>query len=299
MESMFIGNQKANEMVHQFFVALQEGKTVFPFLLLSWRAHVWKTTCVEQEIHQMLGEYTATDYVALYDLQEQLTKEHSIKIEAPRGEEYISFDEKSYCNRWIREVTYRLSRAPLGKRKVVYLENIERMTTAAANALLKSFEEPLPWRLIIASTSDHEGLLDTIRSRALIVPFHLVSADELREAIQTNHPTLDSKTQQFVTAFSLGAWGLIEQLLSSPDIVERVDMYAALATWFARPTVIHEQMQRLQWVAERGQLEQLIDALLYAWNLPSDLLVRIKKLLQSNVGQDNILFLWCVESLRK
>jgi hypothetical protein len=38
--------------------------------------------------------------------------------------------------------------------------------------------------------------------------------------------------------------------------------------------------------------------LLYAWAWTNDLLVRIKKLLQSNVGQDNILFLWCVESIR-
>lgn len=88
---------------------------------------------------------------------------------------------------------------------MVYLENIERMTIAAANALLKSFEEPLPGRLIIASTSAAESLLDTIRSRALLVPFQLVGSEELRAAITSHYPTLDTKTQQFVTAFSLGA----------------------------------------------------------------------------------------------
>jgi hypothetical protein len=76
-------------------------------------------------------------------------------------------------------------------------------------------------------------------------------------------------------------------------------MYDAIVTRFAHPTSIQEQLVRLQWVAEHGQLEQLIDALLYAWAWTNDLLVRIKKLLQSNVGQDTILFLWCVESLRK
>lgn len=192
---------------------------------------------------------------------------------------------------------HRLSRAPLGNRKVVYLENIERMTTPAANALLKSFEEPLPGRLIIASTTSPEILLDTIRSRALLVPFHLVGSEELREAITSHYPTLDTKTQQFVTAFSLGARGLIDQLLSSPDIADRVSVYDALVKRFYRPTVIHEQMSRLQRVAERGQLNQLIDALLYAGVGSSDLLVHVKKFLESNVGQDNILFWWCMESL--
>ncbi len=295
---MFVGNTQAKEILHEFFRALGSGKTVFPFLLLSWRAHVGKTTCVEQEVADFLGQYMSTDYIALPDLHEQLWKDHAIKIEAPRGEEYMTIEEKSYCNRWIREVTHWLSRAPLGQRKVVYLENIERMTTAAANALLKSFEEPLPGRLIIASTTSPDSLLDTIRSRALLVPFHLVDKDELQRALQEHYPQLSSKTQAFVVAFSLWAWGLIEQLLVSTDIDEWVEMYDAITGRCARPTLIHEQMQRLQWVAERWQLEQLLDALLYAgvWN--SDLLVRVKKLLQSNVWQDNILFWWCVEQIR-
>jgi replication-associated recombination protein RarA len=296
---MIVGNMQASEMIHQFFRALQEGKTVFPFLLLSGRSHLGKTTIVEKEIKELLWAYMSTDYVALYDLHEQLGKEHSIKIESPRGEEYLTLDEVAYCNRGIREVTHRLSRAPLGSRKVVYLENIERMTTAAANALLKSFEEPLPWRLIIASTSSVESLLDTIRSRALIVPFHLVTAEEVQQAIAQHYPTLENKTQQFVTAFSLGARGLLDQLLASPDIAERIEVYDALVRRFAHPTTIQDQMSRLQWVAARGQVEQLIDALLYAGSWSVDLLVQVKKLLQSNVGQDNILFWWCVESLRK
>jgi len=45
------------------------------------------------------------------------------------------------------------------------------MTTSAANALLKSLEEPLPGRVIIASTTNYKKLLDTIISRALIVRF--------------------------------------------------------------------------------------------------------------------------------
>lgn len=296
---MIIGNLQAQDMVHQFFSALQKGQTVFPFLLVAWRAHLGKTTVVEHALKQFLGQYYTTDFIALYDLHELLGKDHALRIEALHGEETLTINDHVYCNRGIREVTQWLARAPLWSRKVVYLENIERMSIAAANALLKSFEEPLPWRLIIASTTSPESLLDTIRSRALLVPFHLVGSNELREAIHRVYPALTTKAQQFVTDFSLGARWLIDSLLSSPDIDEWIEVYAMIVNWIASPTSIQEQMSRLQWVAERRQLEQLIDALLYAWIGSSDLLVRVKKLLQSNVGQDNILFRWCMECVRK
>lgn len=44
----------------------------------------------------------------------------------------------------MRELQQRLARAPMGDWKIVYIENMERMTNQAANALLKSLEEPLP-----------------------------------------------------------------------------------------------------------------------------------------------------------
>ncbi len=69
---MIFGNEQARDLLHQFFGALQEKKTAFPFLLLTGRPHVGKTTCLEQEIRQFLGSYMSTAYVALYDLHEQL-----------------------------------------------------------------------------------------------------------------------------------------------------------------------------------------------------------------------------------
>jgi DNA polymerase III delta prime subunit len=45
------------------------------------------------------------------------------------------------------------------------------MTTQASNALLKTLEEPLPDRIIIATSSNPNYLLDTIRSRATIIQF--------------------------------------------------------------------------------------------------------------------------------
>ena len=59
------------------------------------------------------------------------------------------------------------------------IENIDRMNAAAMNAFLKTCEEPLPNRVIIATTVNKSLLLDTIVSRAVTIPFFDYSEDEL------------------------------------------------------------------------------------------------------------------------
>ena len=59
--------------------------------------------------------------------------------------------------------------APAGDTKILLIEHIDRATIGATNALLKSLEEPLSHRFIIASTRNKDALLPTILSRALLI----------------------------------------------------------------------------------------------------------------------------------
>jgi DNA polymerase III delta prime subunit len=63
----------------------------------------------------------------------------------------------------------RLSYAPAGDIKILLIEHIDRVSGGAENALLKSLEEPLPYRIVIASTTNKDLLLPTILSRALLI----------------------------------------------------------------------------------------------------------------------------------
>lgn len=92
----------------------------------------------------------------------------------------------------------------MGTYKVVLLENIERMTNAAANAFLKTFEEPLPNRLIIATTSNRDALLDTIVSRAFLIPFHIPSSTEVTKHLYDRYPEKTDAQRLFVSSFALG-----------------------------------------------------------------------------------------------
>ena len=75
----------------------------------------------------------------------------------------------------IEDIRFLLGRAHLmayeGKTKVFIIRNIERMTLDAANALLKTLEEPAANTLMILTTSVLEANLDTIKSRCHIVKF--------------------------------------------------------------------------------------------------------------------------------
>lgn len=64
-----------------------------------------------------------------------------------------------------------------GKKKVYILDEVDKMTTEAANAFLKTLEEPSSTTLFILITSSPETLLPTIISRCQPVRFNLIPTD--------------------------------------------------------------------------------------------------------------------------
>lgn len=80
-------------------------------------------------------------------------------VVSPEDSAYIKIDQ-------IRETSARLAQRPqIAARQVVLLFPADRMNTAAANALLKTLEEPTPDSYLILCSERHERLPATIRSR--------------------------------------------------------------------------------------------------------------------------------------
>lgn len=72
----------------------------------------------------------------------------------------------------IREVSMGMRFRPMeGMRRVVIIEDADRMNSAAANAFLKTLEEPLPGNVLIVITSRPESLPKTILSRCQKIRF--------------------------------------------------------------------------------------------------------------------------------
>jgi DNA polymerase-3 subunit delta' len=88
----------------------------------------------------------------------------------------------------IREITEFLGRPPLeAPRNVVVLEQAETMAEAAANALLKTLEEPGQATLILIAPTP-ESVLPTLVSRCQRIPFYRLDTESLTQVLtQTGH----------------------------------------------------------------------------------------------------------------
>ena len=88
----------------------------------------------------------------------------------------------------VRSVSQFLGRRPLeSPRCLVVIETVEAMAEGAANALLKTLEEP-GGGLLILLTAAPERLLSTIRSRCQQIPFRRLSPAEIGEVLQRQAP---------------------------------------------------------------------------------------------------------------
>ena len=93
----------------------------------------------------------------------------------------------------VRSVSQFLGRRPLeSPRCLVVIERVEAMAEGAANALLKTLEEP-GGGLLILLTAAPERLLSTIRSRCQQIPFRRLSPAEIAEVLQRQPPVPGSE----------------------------------------------------------------------------------------------------------
>jgi DNA polymerase-3 subunit delta' len=86
----------------------------------------------------------------------------------------------------VREIAQFLSRPPLeAKRSLVVIDQAETMAESAANALLKTLEEPGPATLILIAPSV-ESLLPTLVSRCQRIPFYGLDPEGMRQVLTAN-----------------------------------------------------------------------------------------------------------------
>ena len=108
-----------------------------------------------------------------------------------------------------------LSERPVfGDKKVVIVDNAHLMNLTSQNKFLKTLEEPPHFCHIILITSQIHQLVDTIRSRTMMVTFEPLS-DEL---IYRHLPTSASEQdRRIATDFSLGSFGKALEILENPE----------------------------------------------------------------------------------
>lgn len=134
----------------------------------------------------------------------------------------------------IRDLPRQLGYAPLEARKrVVVLADAEKMSVSAANALLKSLEEPPESARFVLLVEDANRVLETIRSRCQLVRVPPMTRSEIIQELQNQYSDRDKFQVLEAAALSGGSQSRAEAYLENEEdqkLVHR-SLAALLESW--------------------------------------------------------------------
>jgi DNA polymerase-3 subunit delta' len=185
-----------------------------------------------------------------------------VHVLVPDGDE-IKIDQ-------IRQVQADFALKPFeGTKKVLIVDNAESMNAAAANAFLKTLEEPPGDALIILITAMPRSLLSTIRSRCQEITFQPLARNTLARVL-VQRRGLSEEDAWFIAALAQGSMGRglemdIDQEKAARD--ELAAFWSGLAQMgpgeaLALAETLAKDRERLDRLIETG-VEGLRDALVY------------------------------------
>jgi len=161
----------------------------------------------------------------------------------------------------IREIEQQIVYRPLAAdRKVCMIDDADRLTIGAANALLKTLEEPPDHSLFFLITSRPASLPATIRSRCQALRFAtpartdveaalilkrempppdarflaMISEGRLGEALSTDLKTVRSQQQELVELVSPNFLGSVTNVLTAAESLAKADRVPETLSWIAR-----------------------------------------------------------------
>jgi DNA polymerase-3 subunit delta' len=147
-----------------------------------------------------------------------------------------------------------------GRHSIFLLPNAELLSLEAANALLKTLEEPASHTMLLLTATDEQLLPTTIASRCQIVPVGLVSANEIEAALITRW-NIAAKRAQELSILSAGRPGWAIAASQHPELEEQ------RASWFQIMATLCESgpTQRIKIAAKLAQETDTLAELLSVW----------------------------------
>lgn len=121
----------------------------------------------------------------------------------------------------VRELTRQLALAPLeGAWQIAVLDHFELATPGAANALLKTLEEPPPSVILVLLAQQAEALLPTIVSRCQVVALRPISRPVIEQTLIAQWG-VDAQRAQLLSHVCNGRLGWAVSAATKPKLLER------------------------------------------------------------------------------
>jgi len=295
---MIIWNEQASHTLKKYINNVIETWKWTQFFLLSWPNWIWKISHAKAIIEEILWWYMYSDCLFVQDFEPFTWKFHTIPVEVKEDKRYIEFpDESQHENYGVREMNEWLLNSSFSWKRFLLIENIQRMSNSAINAFLKSAEEPLAGRFIIATVPHISMVLDTIRSRCITIPFNTLNNDEMQKFANENQIFVNDKQLQSVM-IAMAMWkpwflkNIAEKVQNNEDLWENLKK---LTTWLLSDSKPKwELYQALKVISEQWLLNDFLEWwIAYCsekWDYEqAERRIQMKKYLQSNVNQNSVL----------
>jgi DNA polymerase-3 subunit delta' len=162
----------------------------------------------------------------------------------------------------IRELQHTLSLTPYeAKYRVALLLRFEEANPNAANAILKTLEEPQSQVVMMLTAQDSESLLPTIVSRCEILRLRPLALETISIELLSKFDTETEKTR-LAAHISGGRPGLALQLLQNPNIMERRQ------TWLEDLShlLLSKRVERFSYAEVAAKMDDPIEDLLQIWS---------------------------------
>ncbi len=132
------------------------------------------------------------------------------EIHPEKGKKIIGVDV-------VREAFEDLYIKPLiSDKKIIFIPEADLLEAPGQNAMLKNFEEPPSYGVVILAVKNLSSLLSTIKSRAVIYELNPVKKGEIEEILKENYPEKANEAS-FLASFSGGIIGKAVTLCESEE----------------------------------------------------------------------------------
>ena len=115
----------------------------------------------------------------------------------------------------IRSIQKLLQEKPLEKYKICIISNIERLNIEAANAFLKSIEEPPKGIIFFFTCSKESKILPTLLSRIRMMRFNLLHDERISEHLTSTH-------KHEILEYAQGRMGVAMELDKNPEKFQKI-----------------------------------------------------------------------------
>lgn len=252
MSNSIFSNIIGHEKVCEYFEHILENRQISHAFLFVGPANVGKTTLAEILIKEVLGTNQLESHPDIVMIKREID-EKTQKLKTN-----ISVKQ-------IRDLRERLSMTSMnGGKKAVFIEEADKMNLPAANALLKTLEEPKGETVIILRAAQIESVPATIASRCQILRFHQVSSEKIDLALRERG--VNHQEAKVFSALSTGRPGLALRLIKDSEYkAEQEVAINSLISLLAQPMA--ERFYTLSNIIPKDEINkaQMLEKQLDSW----------------------------------